>query len=244
MILGRLSTKNWQSIMNKPRLFCFTYAGGTRDFFRVIEADLDGVQIVPLEYAGHGKRHKEEFYKDFDELADDMFLEIKDSLCDNYALFGYSMGSIALVEVLKRIVQSGLPQPNNIFLAAHEPHTKSELLDFTKNELDEWVKVQTIRFGAVPEKLLNNRVFWRTYLPMYRADYTIIGKYDFEKLDFHVNIPATILYSETDTPFNEMVKWDNFFPCEFHQFSGTHFFIRDHHTEIGNIIKDKIGVSR
>ena len=228
--------------MSKPQLFCFTYAGGTKEFFSIIEPDLESVDVVKLEYAGHGERHKEEFYQDFDELADDMFRNIKDSLSDDYALFGYSMGSITLVEVLRRIIDSGLPQPRNIFMAAHEPHTKSELLGYTADELDEWVKDRTIKFGAVPEKLLKNRVFWRTYLPVYRADYTIIGKYEFEKLNIESDIPATIFYSETDTPLSDMKQWERYFPCEFHQFSGTHFFIQEHHTEMAELILNKMGV--
>ena len=225
----------------KPQLFCFTYAGGTRDFFNVIEPDLEGIDVTALEYAGHGERRKEEYYNDFSELADDMFREVKDRLYGNYSLFGYSMGSITAVEVLKRIIDAGLPQPSNIFLAAHEPHTKSELLGFTAVELDEWVKNRTIQFGAVPEKLLNNRVFWRTYLPMYRADYTIIGKYEFEKLNIVSNIPATVFYSETDTPLADMKQWERYFPCEFYQFSGTHFFIQEHHKEMAKIISSKMG---
>lgn len=228
--------------MSKPQLFCFTYAGGTKDFFKVIEPDLCGIDVVPLEYAGHGERRKEEYSIDFDELAEDMFREVKEGLNSDYALFGYSMGSITLVEVLKRIIATGLPQPKNIFLAAHEPHTKSELLGFTDDELDEWVKNRTVRFGAVPNKLLNNKAFWRVYLPVYRADYTIIGKYHFEKLDLSTQIPATVFYSETDTPKTEMEKWGRFFPCELYEFPGTHFFIQQHHAEMGRIIRIKMGV--
>lgn len=231
-------------MQNEPQLFCFTYAGGTAAFFDVIENDIEGVELVKLEYAGHGERHKEEYYKDFDELADDLFCQFKERYNgEKYGLFGYSMGSISLVEVLKRILVSDMPKPSNIFLSAHEPHTKSELLNFTADELDEWVKQRTIKFGAVPEKLLNNKVFWRTYLPMYRADYTIIGKYQFELLEMKSDIPATVFYSETDTPLTDMKLWERYFPCEYHQFSGTHFFIREHHTEMADIIRRKMGAS-
>ena len=230
--------------MSKPQLLCFTYAGGTKDFFKVIEPDLSSIDLVTFDYAGHGERRKEEYYKDFDELADDMFSVVKNRLYSDYALFGYSMGSITLVEVLKRILASELPQPKCIFLAAHEPHTKSELLGFTNDELDEWVKNRTFRFGAVPEKLVNNAAFWRVYLPMYRADYTIIGKYEFEKLDLKSDIPATIFYSETDTPRTDMEQWQRFFPCEFYQFPGTHFFIQQHHEKMGRIIRSKMGVQQ
>lgn len=227
---------------SKPKLFCFTYAGGTKDFFNVIRPDLKDIDLITLEYAGHGERHKEDYYHDFDELADDMLRMIKDDIDGDYGLFGYSMGSIVLVEVLKRIISSNLKTPDNIFIAAHEPHTKTELLTFSDDELDEWVKERTVKFGAIPEMLLNNKVFWRMYLPVFRADYSIIGKYDFEKLSIQTDIPATVFYSETDTPLTDMKQWGKYFPCEFYQFSGTHFFIQDHHEKMGIIIRDKMKV--
>lgn len=227
----------------KPQLFCFTYAGGNKSFFDVIEKDLDGIDVVKLEYAGHGARHKEPFYNNFDELADDMFHEVKARASGEYALFGYSMGSISAVEVLKRIIGSGMPEPSHIFLSAHEPHTKSELLGFTPNELDEWVKQRTLQFGDVPERLVNSKVFWRLYLPVYRADYLIIGKYKFEKLDLSTAIPAAIFYSETDTPIQDMKKWENYFKgsVAYCPYEGNHFFIKQHHKEMAQEIKDRLG---
>lgn len=39
---------------NEPQLFCFTYAGGNKDFFHEISKDLNGINVYALEYAGHG----------------------------------------------------------------------------------------------------------------------------------------------------------------------------------------------
>ncbi len=228
------------------KLFCFTHAGGTASFFDIIEKSLSGIKLVKLEYAGHGERHREQYYKDFNELGDDIFEKIKSFLSEgDYSLFGYSMGSITLVEVLKRIISAGMKKPSNVFLAAHEPHTKAELAGFSDDELDEWVKNRTIQFGDVPEKLVENKVFWRTYLPIYRADYSIIMKYDFGKLDLETEIPATVFYSETDTPLQEMKKWKKYFKgdCNFIEYPGSHFFIRKNHSKIAYEIRKIIGAN-
>ena len=227
--------------MTKPQLFCFTYAGGNASFFDIIEKDLPECEFVKIEYAGHGTRHKEPLYKNFDELATDIY----ECVCKyytgvNYALFGYSMGTIVLVEVLKKIMSDiRMDMPSHLFLAAHEPHSKSELAGFSGDELDEWVKKRTIRFGAVPEKLINNKSFWRFYLPLYRADYSIIGKYRFEDLNLHVDVPASIFYSEKDTPREEMELWKQYFTgqCNFYEFEGSHFFIQEHHQEMAKVIE-------
>ncbi len=239
MMPEKRSTRSLQNTMNRPQLFCFTYAGGKSDFFRIIENDLPDIELVAPEYPGHGTRHSEPLLYDFNELADDVFRQFKENWNGgSYGLFGYSMGTITLIEVLRRIISSGIKLPDSVFLAAHEPRTKRELSGFEKNELDDKVKERTIAFGAVPDKLAENKLFWRIYLPLYRADYTMIGRYRFEVLDLRTDIPAAVFYSETDTPLSDMMKWKDIFTqeCSFHEFSGNHFFINEHHKEIAEMI--------
>lgn len=233
--------------MSKPQIFCFTYAGGKAEFFSVIKNDLPEIELLAPDYPGHGTRHKEPLCSDFRELADDMFSFLMNNhSSEKYALFGYSMGAITLIEVLKRIISSGMPLPECVFLAAHEPHTKQELSGFDSAELDEKVKERTIAFGAVPERLIGNKSFWRMYLPLYRADYSMIGRYRFEELNFTVNVPAAVFYSETDTPLSDMTEWRNIFTgkCELYKFDGSHFFINEHHRKIAEIISSMLTPDR
>lgn len=227
------------------QLFCFTYAGGTASFFDTIEKELDGIEVVKFEYSGHGTRHREPLLYSFDSLSADIYGKLKEQYKGGaYALFGYSMGTITLVEILKRILNDpeiGLPR--RVFLAAHEPHSKTELSDFSPDVLsDEWVKKKTVAFGAVPDQLVNNNSFWRFYLPLYRADYCIIGNYKFEQLELKTNVPATIFYSETDTPRKEMELWKNYFSgeCDYCCFEGKHFFIQQHYKEMADIIQKRL----
>ena len=226
--------------MSKPQLFCYTYAGGTAAFFDPIGKDLPGLSLVKPDYAGHGARRKEPFYGNFTELADDLFARFRESYEGGaYGLFGYSMGSITVAELMKRILAApDLSPPAHVFLAAHEPYTKAELSGYAPDELDEWVKERTIRFGGIPEELLENRIFWRMYLPLFRADYTLISGYRFEDLDFRTDVPATVFYSETDTHRRDMEAWRKYFTgeCEFVEFSGNHFFIQEHQEEMAGVI--------
>ena len=226
--------------MSKPQVFCYTYAGGNATFFDVIEKELPAFELVKPDYAGHGTRRKEPFYRDFTELADDLFARFRAEYTGgDYALFGYSMGAITVAEILKRILEDPeLSKPARVFLAAHEPHTKAELAGYTPEEIDEWVKKRTIRFGGIPEKLLGNKSFWRMYLPLYRADYGLIGKYRFEDLHFRTEVPATVFYSEADTPRKDMEEWRRYFTgdCEFAEFSGQHFFIQEYHDEMARMM--------
>ena len=229
---------------DKPQVFCFTYAGGAASFFDLMAGDLRSAEWIPLEYAGHGERRKEPFYGDFKELADDLLPRIMAARNSQpYALFGYSMGSVAAAEILGRILTEGKTEPPKcVFLAAHEPHGKAELAGFDPGKKHEWVKERTLRFGGIPEKLLNNPAFWRMYLPVFRADYEMIWKYDFGKLDLRTEIPAEIFYSQEDTPLAEMEKWRRYFTgeCEFHRYEGNHFFILEHHREMAGVLRRRL----
>lgn len=229
---------------NEPVLFCMTCAGGRTTLFDDIEVALSGLRVVKLEYAGHGVRHREPLYDDFDALVGDMFSKVRDALDGHpYGLFGYSMGAVVALEVLRRIDAVHLPLPCHIFIAAHEPCTKKELQGFTRDEMDEWVKRRTISFGAIPDRLIDNRSFWRVYLPLYRTDYTLISQYRFEDVTFETDVPATVFYSETDTPFEEMRLWKRYFKrsCAFYCFKGEHFFIQEHYSEMAAIIAEEMG---
>ena len=60
------------------RLFCFPCAGGTADFFHQLDPWLGpSVELTGLEYAGHGARHKEPLYQDFNQLAEDLYAAVK-----------------------------------------------------------------------------------------------------------------------------------------------------------------------
>ena len=80
------------------------------------------VEILPvlLEYAGHGTRKTEPFYADFDEMTEDIAGQIREKRIPEYefALLGYSMGSIVLYEILAKELLGEVPC--HIFVAAHE----------------------------------------------------------------------------------------------------------------------------
>lgn len=226
------------------KLICFTYAGGNSSFYDELKEKLfPEIELIAIEYSGHGSRHKSPFYVDFSELAEDMYTQIEEILNEktSYAIMGYSMGSISAVEVLRTIIEKRKTLPVHIFLAAHEPQTKVVCADYNSEDIDVFVKERTIKFGGIPEKLINNKSFWRMYLPIYRADYSIIAKYKFEDLNLKSNIPATVFFSESDTAFNDMKNWGKYFDnIDFIEYTGNHFFINDHVSAIAQEIKRRL----
>lgn len=248
MTQERRYIKNWQNIMNNRYLFCFTFAGGTAAFYDSFEQCLtDDIQVIKLDYSGHGKRHHEPLLSNFKQTADDLFsiitrdyAEIVYNPDNEVALMGYSMGSITAVEILNRFLAlDGVCRPAHVFLAAHEPVSNHTLENLPEDRVDEYVKERTIAFGGIPDRLVHNKSFWRMYLPLYKADYLMIARYHFEELHLHTDIPVTIFYSESDTKYQDMQNWRKYFEgkCDYVEYKGSHFFIHDYYKEMSEVIK-------
>lgn len=229
------------------QLFCFTFAGGTASFFNQLERECGSqIQFLKYEYPGHGTRYKEELCTDFENLIKDFYkYMLKHYTGGNYAIMGYSMGCICTLEMIHAIMDKkfDLPLPDYVFLAAHPPNKVINLCHCDKESSDEYVKERTLKFGGIPESLINNHSFWRMYLPLYRADYYMIDTYDFGKIKIKSEIPVLIFYSEADTPFKEMEVWKKYFTkkCDFVEYAGSHFFIKQFYKEIASEILKRIG---
>ncbi len=228
------------------RLFCFTFVGGSGSFFNGIEPYLrPKIELVKLEYAGHMERRHEPFYRSFDALAADMYGQVRKQVRvgESYALFGYSMGAIAAAEVTKTIlVERELPPPAHVFLASHGPCVLGERTGADGPDTDETIRQWTVRFGGLPEKLVNSPTFWRVYLPIYRADYELITDYDFGRLAYVTDVPATVLFSPADIPRGDMEKWRRVFTdkCDILEYDGGHFFLREHEREVADVINERL----
>lgn len=86
------------------KLFCFPHAGGSSSIYlkwnNVIE-NTSKLEIIPLEYKGHGYRMDEDFYNDFDEMVGDMLKSVLDKLVlgDPFMIFGHSMGAYVAFKI-------------------------------------------------------------------------------------------------------------------------------------------------
>ena len=151
--------------MKPIQLFCLPYAGGGPDFFQVLRDHLDArITLDAFDYAGHGKRIKEPCYSDFAALADDAQAYINSRLLPDHELmlFGYSMGTIGVYEMIARGMLNRTPC--HVFLASHEApdgHWDSKRYqDMSDEEMWETMK-QFGGFDDSNDKLMHNRFFRR-----------------------------------------------------------------------------------
>lgn len=227
------------------RLLCFTYAGGNADFFDQLEDILgEKISVIKFEYPGHGSRRKEPLKHSIEEIAKDAYLLYgnKYRFEDDFALFGYSMGTLVMVEFIKLLLADGHENGlKYVFVASHEPRSYRKIIGDVEITED-WIKKRIVELGNISDKLQQNTTFWRMYLPLYMADFQSIAKYRFDDLKYKITAPITAMYSESDTSVFDIEGWKRFTDCSFEtcKFDGGHFFIREHYEEVAKLIIGKL----
>ena len=227
------------------KLFCVPYAGGTAEVFTGLKEYLnDDIELVCIEYSGHGKRAKEPFYKTFDEMVKDTAGAINSQLeeGENFARFGYSMGSVVCFECMINGLLKG--EPSYFLIASHEaPGEHWESMDYAVLDDMAFFK-KIVEFGgfkAEDERRMENRFFRKLIFDPIKADYDLIAQYELKSLK-KLDVPVTMMYSPDDVKKEAAALWQNRFEkkIEFIEIGENHFFINTEQMRVAKIINERI----
>jgi Predicted thioesterase involved in non-ribosomal peptide biosynthesis len=228
---------------NKIKLFCFPYAGGSASVYNKFNKFLDeNIEIVPVEYAGRGKRSNECFYPDIscaiEDICNEVLRQIKDS---EFAFFGHSMGSVITYEVCKRIRDMTGRVPVHIFVSGrYPPHILKEGKPLHILP-DEGFIEEIIKIGGTPREVFENKDFAQLFMPILRADYKLIELYSFsDKEVISFNSGLTVFNGTKDNIVkkDELIEWQKYsaYTINVYEFDGGHFFLNNYTKEISEII--------
>ena len=214
--------------MEKNKLFCIPYAGGSSIVYNSWQKFFDiNFDLSLIELSGRGERHKSAFYQTFDEAVADVFKNIKNGINTTpYALLGHNMGGLIAYELYFKIKEAGLPLPFHIFLSGlRPPHLKSK--NISNLPEPEFIK-EIIKTGTYLKKILNNNVLADIFLPVLKADYKAFETYTFNNSREKLNCPITVFTGENDCiNRDEILQLADYTNSDFnvHTFSEENFFI-------------------
>jgi surfactin synthase thioesterase subunit len=84
-------------------LFCIPFAGGNSYSYGELKRYVpESLNIIALDFPGHGKRMGEALLTNIHAMADDLYHQIKDHLNRPYAVWGHSLGGIVSYLLLKK----------------------------------------------------------------------------------------------------------------------------------------------
>jgi len=193
----------------KPTLWCFPFAGASYYSYKPLFKNIEQTYTIKyLELPGRGNRMNEPLLYKYDEILEDIFMQIKDQIQEPFILYGHSMGA------------------QLAFDTAH-------LLLNCCN-----IKPITLVVSGSPQEILNDDEFFSFFEPILRADFQAIENFIYTRKDqLDIPIRALLGDAEETTP-DEASAWKKETTAEFNLkiFTGGHFFILEHAESILKVI--------
>lgn len=221
------------------QLFCLPYAGGSAAAFNNLKkAVSSNIELIAIEYPGHATRAKEEYKAIYHELVDDVYYQIKlrRNPSKKFAILGYSLGSAVSFDVILKYYEE--ETITHAFFCAREPlHLLLDSRFYCDLNEEEFVD-KMISLGGLNTSLLRDPRFRKIHLTPLLKDYQLWSQYRYPSNAPKVKIKSTIFYSEEDTPFYLIEKWQELIDQSicFYELGYNHFFINTHYNEMGRII--------
>ena len=94
--------------------------------------------------------------------------------------------------------------------------------------------------GGIDERLQKNQRFLDIFLRVIRADYRILGQFQYKGQVLPCDI--AVMYSDADTPNALVTGWEHLTTgsTSFYEMGGPHFFILQHYREMAKVINQTL----
>ena len=218
-----------------PRLFCFSYAGGTSELFRQWQSALADICLIcPVELPGRGSRMDEPFAPTLAEAAREAACALLPYTDAPYYLFGHSLGSVLALETARalqeQVQEDGARLPLGLIVSGryppHLPNRRKNLHDMPDEALIDEMR----RLGGTPEELLSERALLDMMLPIVRADFRLLETHRALATPcLHLPLHVFCGREDTDSPLELLAHWQEVTdtPCSIDFFDGGHFYINE-----------------
>ncbi len=212
------------------RLICFPYAGGGASAFKDwIEILPDDIELCIVQLPGREERLREPVLTDMTVLVDALCDELQPFTDRPFAFLGHSMGAIVCYELARRMRAVGIALPMHLFLSARAaPQLQDNSESLRSLENDKFIERLHGLYGAVPEAIRQSAELQEVFLPILRADVTLLETYDYAAAR-PLEISMTVFGGDSDPAITAamLAGWTEHTLAEFtqHEFSGGHFYI-------------------
>ncbi|MER6821285.1 alpha/beta fold hydrolase [Streptomyces cellulosae] len=217
------------------RLYCLPYAGASARMYDVWKDALpSSIEMVPLELQGRGSRCGRSPVTTLPELLSDLSSYVADDGVP-YAVFGHSFGGVLAYELAQHLAATGRGMPSHLLVSGCRAprHTRPAQSSFDLS--DQEFRDRLAQLRGTPTELLENDELMELYLPIIRADYMILDRYEPTVSD-PLTCPIVAFYGEADADATEqdVAAWADCTTSTFRAeaISGDHFFLHSAKDEL------------
>lgn len=235
--------------MAKIVLFALPYAGGSAQLIFTPWRQALGreIELVMLEYPGHGRRMIEPFASSIAVLAQDLLRDIaRVARLRPYALYAHSMGCLVLTELLRQIVLAGLPEPEAVFLSGRNPpHLPYPRTLHLLSDAEFLAEIHSL--GGTAAEFFRQPELQKMFLPILRSDYQLCELWPVQPASCLTYADLTFIFSDADPMVSlpAVQQWQHYSRGQFRlvQLRGPHFFIHQQYAVICQYIRRQFGWS-
>lgn len=218
------------SVRPRLQLYCLPYAGGSARVFQswrdILPADM---ALFGVEYPGRGRRISEPAISRIDVLAGQLVGALTEAPRGPYALFGHSMGALAVFEMAHQLVRCGAPLPVLLIVSGHGAASLPSAERPVHASPDEEFLARLRQLNATPPEVLEMPELLELLMPTLRADFRAAETYvpaKRPKLD--IPIVAYGGLTDPDVTRDQLLAWadETTASCAVRMFPGDHFFLR------------------
>ena len=227
------------------QLFALPYAGGSASIYRDWASELGpDVSIVPIEYAGHASRFCEDYFKSIEEAAEDICETIQKQRCEDYIIYGHSMGCFVALETAYLLEKKKAVLPKAvIFAATCPPHLNYKNTQLGHLSREDLMK-EIVSRGQFEEEILECEELYEMISDIMYADIQMYSKYNYSFDERKLSVPVLSITGEDDDEAlpDDMKEWQKYTsgPFSFHCFKGNHFFAFNENHEVMEFIRNYV----
>jgi acyl transferase domain-containing protein/surfactin synthase thioesterase subunit len=227
----------------RARLVCLPHAGaGASLFRRWVERAPDWLQVCRVQLPGREERLQEPLHRSMEEVVRALRSELGEG--PPTAIFGHSMGGLIGFELALRLHEDGATPLRFFASAARPPHVPDP---HQLHRLPERAFFDALRRrGGMREEILDHAELRELFGQILRADLTLAESWC-RGAPLALPVPITVCASRTDDviPWSVTEEWR---ACstqsyERREYSGGHFFLRQHDDAVADLVFAEIACS-
>lgn len=228
----------------KIKLFYILHAGGFASSLNALLPHLDdNIELNVIEYAGRGMRSNEAYYKDFNEMVQDIYTKIMQQAQNDYfIIWGHSIGTIIAYEICHLLQDDGNRQLVYVILSGQDaPCCEAVRIQYNALSEDEREK-KILEFEGIKKELEGNTKWLRFFMNYIEMDLFLLDKYQY-KTRKKLNYRCLLLQGKKDDSIDlDKSQWDGLFMHEvkYMIFDGGHFFMYENILEVNDFINSFI----
>lgn len=230
--------------MKRIKLYCIPYAGGSSSLFYKLQSHLNKeIELCPIELPGHGMRCDELLLPRIEEMAKDVYSQIKKDGESSFAILGYSMGGLIAFELMRLFssqYQSSRIMPYaTVYAAVTPPHLAYKSVTYPIHQYDdERFLDEVISLGGININDEKDKEILQEFVDILRNDFGAVWRYETARHEIliHDNDVYTVFSDSEDA--EAITEWRYYTKKRFHSFymPDGHFFINSHPKELASVV--------